>query len=370
MQLCSYSVTADIDNMQINMLGCVPIKLKTSSMGTFLGAQLLKIHVSTVRGTGSIPGQGSRILNAAKKKWSNNESKNKMASDFANNRWKTLFIHLAMSDSLQSHGLQHTRLPCPSPTPRGYSNLCPSSRWCHPTTSFSAVTFSSCLQSFPASGSFQMSVLHIGGQSIGISASTSVLSMDTQDWSPLGWSIPEVIAISPPNLIPLCASFSPVFLMIYFAYKLNKQGDNIQPWCTPFPILEPICCSMSNSNCCFWTCMHVSQEQGKAVWYSHLFKNFLQFVVIHTVKGFHIVNETEVAVFLELSCFFYDPTDAGNLISGSSAFSQSSLNIWKFLVHILLKPNLEKSEYYFASVWDECNCAVVWTFFGIVFLWY
>lgn len=90
MQLCSYSVTADIDNMQINMLGCVPIKLKTSSMGTFLGAQLLKIHVSTVRGTGSIPGQGSRILNAAKKKKkkkrSNNESKNKMASDFANNR--------------------------------------------------------------------------------------------------------------------------------------------------------------------------------------------------------------------------------------------------------------------------------------------
>ena len=120
------------------------------------------------------------------------------------------------------------------------SNSCPSSQWCHPTILSSVIPFS-CPQSFPASGSFQMSQLFTsGGQSIGISASTSVLSMDTQDWSPLGWSIPEVIAISPPNLIPLCASFSPVFLMIYFAYKLNKQGDNIQPWCTPFPIWNQI----------------------------------------------------------------------------------------------------------------------------------
>ena len=100
----------------------------------------------------------------------------------------TQFSRSVISDSLRPHGLQHTRLPCPSPTPRGYSNLCPSSRWCHPTTSFSAVTFSSCLQSFPASGSFQMSVLHIGGQSIGISASTSVLSMNIQAWFPLGWT--------------------------------------------------------------------------------------------------------------------------------------------------------------------------------------
>ena len=73
----------------------------------------------------------------------------------------------------------------------------------------------------------------------------------------------------------------------------------------------------------------------------------------------------EVDVFLEFSCFFYDPTDVGNLISGSSAFSKSSLNIWKFTVHVLLKPGLENFEHYFASVWDECNCAVVWKFFGI-----
>ena len=102
---------------------------------------------------------------------------------------------------------------------------------------------------------------------------------------------------------------------------------------------------------------------------SYLFKNFPQFVVVHTVNGFSKVNETEVDVFLELSCFFYDPTNAGNLICGSSAFSKSRLNIWKFSVHVLLKPSLENFEHYLARVWDECNCAMVWAFFGIVFLW-
>ena len=86
------------------------------------------------------------------------------------------------------------------------------------------------------------------------------------------------------------------------------------------------------------------------VWYSHLFKNFPQFVVIHAVKGFGIVSKTEVDVFLELSCFFDDPTDVVDLISGFSAFSKSSLNIWKFMVHVLVKPGLEKFEHYFASV--------------------
>ena len=105
------------------------------------------------------------------------------------------------------------------------------------------------------------------------------------------------------------------------------------------------------------------------VWYSHLFKNFPQFIVIHTVKGFGIVNKAEVDVFLELSCFFNDLVDVGNLISGPSAFSKSSLNIWKFMVHILLKFGLENFQHYFASVRDECNCAIVWAFFGIAFLW-
>ena len=86
------------------------------------------------------------------------------------------------------------------------------------------------------------------------------------------------------------------------------------------------------------------------VWYSHLVKNFQQFVVIHRVKGFGIVNKAEVDVFLELSCFFDDPTDVGNLISGSSAFSKYILNIWKFMIHVLLKPGLENFEHYFVSV--------------------
>ena len=86
------------------------------------------------------------------------------------------------------------------------------------------------------------------------------------------------------------------------------------------------------------------------VWHSYLFKNFSQFVVVHTVKGFSIVNEAELNAFLELSCFFCDPTDVGNLVSGSSAFSKSSLNTWKFLVHVLLEPYLENFENYFASL--------------------
>ena len=132
--------------------------------------------------------------------------------------------------------------------------------------------------------------------------------------------------------------------------------------------LEPVCCSMSNSNCCFLTCIQTSQEAGQVVWYFHLLQNF-QFFVNHTVKGFGLVNKAEIDVFLELSCFFDDPTDVGNFISGSSAFSKTSLNIKKFTVHVLLKPGLENFENYFASVWDECNCAVVWAFFGIAFLW-
>ena len=95
------------------------------------------------------------------------------------------------------------------------------------------------------------------------------------------------------------------------------------------------------------------------VWYSHLFKNFPQLIVIHTVKGFDVVNKAEIDVFLELSCFFYDPADVGNLISGSSAFSKTSLNIRKVMVHTLLKLGLENFECYFASIGDECNRVVV-----------
>ena len=135
-----------------------------------------------------------------------------------------------------------------------------------------------------------------------------------------------------------------------------------------FSYLEPVCYSMSSSNCCFLTCIQVSQETGQVVWYSHLLQNFPQFIVIHKVEGFGVVNKAEIDFFMELSCFFDDPADIGNLISGPSAFSKTSLNIWNFSVHVLLKPDLENFEHYLTSVWDECNCAVVWAFFGIAFL--
>ena len=115
-------------------------------------------------------------------------------------------------------------------------------------------------------------------------------------------------------------------------------------------LLEAVCCSMSSSNCYFLTCIQISQEAGQVVWYSHLLKNFPQFIVIHTVKGLDIINKAEIDVFLALSCFFDDPADVGNLISGSSAFSKTSLNIRKFTVHVLLKPGLENFEHYFTSV--------------------
>ena len=130
-----------------------------------------------------------------------------------------------------------------------------------------------------------------------------------------------------------------------------------------------VSCSISDSNCCSLTCIQFSQESGKVIWYSHLFKNFPQFVVIHTVKGFSTVNATQVDVFLERLCFLHDPVNIGNFISSSSAFSKSSLCIWKFSVQVLLKPILENFEYYFLSMWNECNCVVVWIFFGIGLLW-
>ena len=135
-----------------------------------------------------------------------------------------------------------------------------------------------------------------------------------------------------------------------------------------FPNFEPIHCSMSSSNCCFLSCIQVSQEAGKVVWYSHPFRNFPQFVVIHTVKSFSIVDEA-VFFFFEFSCFFYYPVDVNSLIYDSSAFSKSSLHIYKFSVHILLKPSLKNFQHYLSSMWNEYKYAVVWTFFGIALLW-
>jgi len=130
-------------------------------------------------------------------------------------------------------------------------------------------------------------------------------------------------------------------IYISIAYKLNKLNKTIYS----LDVLLP----QFGTNplfCCFLTCIMVSQEASKVVWCSRIFKSFPQFVAIHTVKGFSVVNRAEVDVFLELSCFLYDPTDVGNLTSSSSTFSKSSLCIWKFSVHALLKHTLEDFEHY------------------------
>ena len=137
-----------------------------------------------------------------------------------------------------------------------------------------------------------------------------------------------------------------------------------------FPNFEPLCCSTSSSNCCFLSCIQASQETGKVVWYSHLLNNFPQFVVINMVKGFHVVNEAEVDIFLEFPCLVYDSVDVGNLIPGSFVFSKSSLYIWKYMVHVLLKLNFKDFEPNLVSKWNECNCMVIENslalpFFGI-----
>ena len=150
-----------------------------------------------------------------------------------------------------------------------------------------------------------------------------------------------------------------------------------------FPDMGPDCCSMSNSDCCFLNCIqiymkpHMLQSMGsqrvehnwagQVIWYSYLFKNFPQFVVIYTVKGFSIVNEPK-KIFLWNSCFFDESADVENLITCSSVFCKFSLNIWKFMVHVLLEPGLENFEHCFPSMWDECNREVVLTFFCIAFL--
>ena len=155
---------------------------------------------------------------------------------------------------------------------------------------------------------------------------------------------------------------------MYSAYNLNKQDDNIQPWHTPFPIWNKCVVPYPVLSVASWPVYRFLKRWVR--WSGiPISQNFPQFIVIHTVKGFGLDNKAEIDVFLELLCFFEGPTNVGNLISGSSAFSKTSLNIWKFMAHVLLKAGLENFECYFPSMWDECNCAVVWAFFGIAFLW-
>ena len=156
---------------------------------------------------------------------------------------------------------------------------------------------------------------------------------------------------------------------MYSAYKLNKQGDSIQSWCIPFPIWNQSIVPCPVLTVTSWPEYRFLRRQVKWSGIPISLRIFPQFAVIHTAKGFGIVSEAEVDVSLEFCCFFYDRTDVGNLISGSSAFSKSSLYIWKFSVHVLLKPSLEDFVHDLAGMWNECNCVVVWTIFGIAFLW-
>ena len=139
-----------------------------------------------------------------------------------------------------------------------------------------------------------------------------------------------------------------------------------------FPVLEPVCFSMSRSNCCILTCIQISQEAGEVAWYSHFLKNFQQFVVIHPVKGFGIVNKAEVDVFFwnSVALLMIQWMLALWSLAPLPFLNPSWTFIWKFMVHILLEPGLENFEHYFARVWDKCSCLVVWAFFGIAFLWH
>ena len=138
---------------------------------------------------------------------------------------------------------------------------------------------------------------------------------------------------------------------MYSAYKLSKQGDNIQPWHTSFPIWNQSVVPCPVLTVASWPAYRFLKRQARWSGIPISWRIFHSFFVIH------IVNKAEIDVFLELSCFFHDPSDVGNLISGSSAFSKASLNIRKFMVHMLLKPGLENFKHYFTSMWDDCNCA-------------
>ena len=153
----------------------------------------------------------------------------------------------------------------------------------------------------------------------------------------------------PAILILAYNSTSPAFLMVYSACKLNKQGDNIQPWCTPFPIWNQSVVPCPVLTVASLPAYKFLRRQVRCSGIQISFRIFHS-LLWSIVKGFSKVSETEIDVFLEFPCFFSDPADVGNLLSGSSAFSKSSLNIQKLSVHILLKPNLKDFEHYLASM--------------------
>ena len=167
-------------------------------------------------------------------------------------------------------------------------------------------------------------------------------------------------------LIPVCQSSSPALCMMYSAYKLNKQGDDMQPWCTPFQILNQFiapCWVLTVASCPAYRFL-----MGQVIWSGILISlRILHSLLWSIVKGFNVVNKAEVDVFFEFFFFSCNPAYVGNLISGSSSFSKPNLYIWKFSVHVLLKASLKDFEHCFASMWNECNCMAIWTFLALLF---
>ena len=282
------------------------------------------------------------------------------------------------------NGLQHTRPPC-TPNPGACSNSCPLHWLCHPIIlschpllllpwifpSIRVFSNESALHiRWPKYCSFSFSISPSNEYSGLISFRTdwfdllavqgtfkSLLQHHSSKASIHQCSVFFMVQLSCPyrttgKTIRLTIwTFDSKVMSLHFnmlsnfviAFLPRSKGLN----CASFPILNQSVVP-SGSNGCFLTCIQVSQEAGKVVWYYHHLKNSSQFFVIHTIKGFSIDNEADV--FLEFSCFFYDPADVGNMICGSSAFSKSSLNIWKFSVHVPLKPGLENFEHCFASM--------------------
>ena len=171
----------------------------------------------------------------------------------------------------------------------------------------------------------------------------------------------------PAILIPACASSSPACCMMCSSYKLNKQGDTMQPQHTLFPIwsLSIVPCVVLTVDS--WPTYRFLKRQVRQSDIPISWRIF-QFVVIHAFKIFSVINEAEVDIFLELMFFLWSKR-CWQFDLWSSAFSKCSLNIWNCLFPVLLNPRLENYEHYFASTWDECNCVVVWTSFGIAILW-
>ena len=332
-----------------------------------------------------------------------------------------------MSNSLQPHGLQHSRFPWQSPTPGAYSNSCPLHRWCHPTISSSVVRFSSCLQplpsTFPSIRFFSNeSVLHVRWPkywrwSFSISPSNEhpgliSFRIDWLDLLAVQGTLKQLLQHhSSEASILRCSAF--FIVQLSHPYVTTGKTTALTSWTFVGKVMSLLFNMLSRLAIAFlprskhllisWLqspsavvlvfkkiksltvsivspsiCHEVMGGAMTLVFWMLSFKptfSLSSFTFIKrlfsslslSAKSFGVVNKAKVDILLELSCFFSGPANVGNLISGSSAFSKSILNIWKFTVHVLLKPGLENFEYYFACVWDDCSCAVVWIFFGLPF---